>query len=425
MNVLVLGSGGREHTIAWKVSKSKALDKLFVAPGNAGTERVASNVDMNIQDFQQVKNFVLSQNINLVIVGPEQPLVDGIVDYFINDGDLHDVKILGPSKKAALLEGSKEYAKYFMKKYNIPTAASASFNKNEFEKGRAFLKTLKPPYVIKADGLAAGKGVVISETYDEAEAALKEMLIDSKFGEASEIVVIEEFLDGIECSVFALTNGRDYQILPVAKDYKRIGERDTGLNTGGMGCVSPVNFADQEFMGKVENRIVKPTIEAIYKEKLNYTGFLFFGLMNVAGDPYVVEYNVRLGDPEAQVVLPRIHNDFLQLCYNAASKKDLTERISINPDYALAVIAASGGYPQKYEKGKHIKGLQDIEDVLVFHAGTKMQNNEVITNGGRVLALTGMGKSIRQAGKKAYDAMDKVIFDKKYYRIDIGKDITD
>lgn len=425
MNVLILGSGGREHAIAWKISKSKKLNNLFVAPGNAGTAHIASNIDLSIQDFEQIKEFVIHKNVDLVIVGPEQPLVEGIVDFFINDEALSDVKILGPSKKAALLEGSKDYAKHFMKKYNIPTAASASFNKNEFEKGKAFLKTLTPPYVIKADGLAAGKGVVISRTYDEAEASLEEMLIDSKFGAASEVVVIEEFLDGTECSVFALTNGSDYRILPVAKDYKRIGDGDTGLNTGGMGCVSPVSFADDAFMKKVENQIIKPTIDAISKEQLNYTGFLFFGLMNVAGEPYVIEYNVRLGDPEAQVVLPRIQNDFLEMCYAAAAKKNQSEPINIDSAYALAVIAASGGYPQKYEKGKQIEGLKDIKDALVFHAGTRISDNEIITNGGRVLALTGMGRSVSQAGKNAYDAMGKIKFDKKYFRTDIGKDLTD
>lgn len=424
MNVLILGSGGREHAIAWKISQSKDLVNLYVAPGNAGTSDVAQNIDVSSMHFEQVKAFVLQKEIDLVIVGPEQPLVEGIVDYFAKDPELKDTLILGPSARASLLEGSKDFAKNFMKKYNIPTAAYQSFTRNQLEQGKTFLRQLNPPYVLKADGLAAGKGVLIADNIEQAEKALTDMLVDAKFGVASEVVVIEEFLNGRECSVFAITDGKDYKILPVAKDYKRIGEGDTGLNTGGMGCVSPVPFVDEKFMQKVENKVIKPTIEGIHKEELKFKGFLFFGLMNVDGEPYVIEYNIRLGDPEAQVILPRIKSDFLELCIRAAKNELAETSIGIKDEYALSVIAASGGYPEKYEKQKQISGLNADPDTLVFHAGTAKDKSDItITNGGRVLAVTAMAENINRASEKAYHTLGKIHFDKMYYRKDIGKDL--
>mgnify|MGYP000400265617 CR=1 FL=1 len=426
MNVLILGSGGREHAIAWKISKSQDLTNLYVAPGNAGTSDVAQNVDVSATDFEQVKAFVLQKEIGLVVVGPEQPLVDGIVDYFGKDPDLINTLILGPSARASLLEGSKDFAKNFMKKYNVPTAAYQSFSRDQLEQAKAFLRQLKPPYVLKADGLAAGKGVLIANDFEQAEKALTDMLVDEKFGVASEVVVIEEFLDGMECSVFAITDGTDYKILPVAKDYKRIGEGDTGLNTGGMGCVSPVPFVDEGFMQKVESKIIKPTIKGIQMENLKFNGFLFLGLMNVDGEPYVIEYNIRLGDPEAQVILPRVKSDFLELCLGAAKNELASTSIEINDEYALSVIAASGGYPEKYEKQKQISGLDEELGAMIFQAGTTKDNRNItITSGGRVLAVTAMAENIKQAREKAYHALEKIHFEKIYYRKDIGKDLLE
>jgi phosphoribosylamine--glycine ligase len=423
MNVLILGSGGREHAIAWKISQSSSLNRLFVAPGNAGTAEIAENVNLDNSDFDAVKAFVLKNEIHLIVIGPEQPLVDGITDYFRSNEELAHVQVLGPDSSAAMLEGSKDFAKDFMKRHGIPTAAYQSFGKTDVEQGRQFLDTLQPPYVLKADGLAAGKGVLILDDIDEAKQQLQEMLLNAKFGKASDKVVIEEFLDGIECSVFAITDGKDYLMLPVAKDYKRIGEGDTGLNTGGMGCVSPVDFADDSFMQKVEQRIVKPTINGLNKEDFDYRGFLFFGLMNVGGDPYVIEYNVRMGDPETQVVLPRVQGDFLQVCYGAASAELAKHDISISKKHMLAVIAASGGYPESYEKGKQISGLQNISDALVFHAGTKVSENKTLSNGGRVLAVVAEAENLGGAREKAYQEISKLHFDKIYFRKDIGNDL--
>ena len=426
MNVLILGSGGREHAIAWKIHESKSLTNLYVAPGNAGTSDIAQNINISINNFEQVKNWVLNNQINLVIVGPELPLVEGIVDYFSNDDELKNVYIMGPSAEASLLEGSKDFAKNFMRKHRIPTAGYQAFTRDRLEQGKEFLRQLNPPYVLKADGLADGKGVYIADNLDQAEETLSDMLIDAKFGNASEVVVIEEFLDGMECSVFAITDGKDYRLLPVAKDYKRIGEGDKGLNTGGMGCVSPCFYADEDFMQKVEKKVIKPTIEGIQKEGLEYNGFLFFGLMNVGGEPYMVEYNIRLGDPEAQVILPRIKSDFLDLCINAGNKKLADSSVEIKDEHAVSVIAASGGYPGKYEKKKEISGLDNDLDALVFHAGTaKDNNNTTITSGGRVLAVTALAESLNRARSKAYHEIDKIHFDKMYYRKDIGKDLLD
>ncbi len=423
MNVLVLGGGGREHAIAWKISQSNQLSNLFVAPGNAGTKLVGDNVEINPLDFEAVKKFVLDKKIALVIVGPEQPLVDGITDFFGNDLELSNIKILGPVAASALLEGSKDFAKAFMKRHKIPTAKYRSFNRNQLEAGKDFLYILKPPYVLKADGLAAGKGVLILEDIREAEKALEEMLVGSKFGKASETVVVEEYLDGMECSVFALTDGEDYVVLPVARDYKRAGEGDKGLNTGGMGCVSPAPFAGREFMDRVEERIIRPTIKGLKQEDMKYRGFLFFGLMSVEGDPYVIEYNVRLGDPESQVVLPRIESDFLKLCYAAADGRLNEYEIEISDKHALAVIAASGGYPENYEKGKEISGIDKVKNALVFHAGTRQDDKQITTSGGRVLAVTALGKDLKEAASLAYSGLENISFDEMYYRKDIGKDL--
>lgn len=426
MNVLILGSGGREHAIAWKINESQNLTNVYVAPGNAGTIDVAQNVDISIMDFQQVKTCVLEKAIDLIIIGPEQPLVDGLADYLSEDEELKNTHVLGPSARAALLEGSKDFAKNFMEKYSIPTAAYQSFTRHQLEQAKAFLRQLNPPYVLKADGLAAGKGVLIAGDIEEAQKALTDMLIDAKFGAASEVVVIEEFLEGRECSVFAITDGRDYRILPVAKDYKRIGDGDTGLNTGGMGCVSPVPFVDEAFMQKVEDRIIKPTMEGIQKEGLKFNGFLFFGLMKVEEDPYVVEYNVRLGDPEAQVILPRIQSDFLNLCIHAAKNQLAEASLEIANEHALSVIAASGGYPEKYEKQKPIYGLDTDTEAMIFQAGTAKDNEDkTVSSGGRVLAVTAMAETLKLARDKAYQAMNHIHFDKMYYRKDIGKDLME
>jgi phosphoribosylamine--glycine ligase len=423
MNVLLLGSGGREHAIAWKISQSAKLNKLFIAPGNAGTENIGQNVDLSLSDFDSIKEFVLLNNIQMIIVGPEQPLVDGIADYFQGDSDLKDITIIGPVKAGAILEGSKDFAKKFMYKYNIPTARYKSFKKGTLKDGKNFLESLKAPYVLKADGLAAGKGVIIVNDLDEAKESLEEML-SGQFGDASSTVVIEEFLDGIELSVFVITDGNSYKILPSAKDYKRIGEGDTGLNTGGMGAVSPVPFATSEFMKKVEEQIVIPTIYGLKKEKIDYKGFIFVGLIKVDDNPYVIEYNVRLGDPETEVVIPRIKSDLLDLFQNVGN--ETLEKYDLETDNrsCCTVMLVSGGYPGSYEKGKSIGGLEEITESIVFHAGTKNKAGNVKTNGGRVVAVSSYGDDYKKALQKSYTNAEKIKFEGKYCRKDIGFDLN-
>lgn len=423
MNILILGSGGREHTFAYKIAQSEHCKQLFVAPGNAGTSQIATNIALNVNDFEAIKTTVLEKNIEMLVVGPEDPLVNGIYDFFTEDDALKNVMVIGPSKRGALLEGSKERAKEFMAMHNIPTAAYESFTEESVEAGKAFLETLKPPYVLKADGLAAGKGVLILENLEEAKAELEEML-SGKFGNASQTVVIEEFLDGIELSVFVLTDGKNYKILPTAKDYKRIGEGDTGLNTGGMGAISPVPFADDELMQKIEERIVKPTVNGLQKEEIEYKGFVFIGLIKVGDEPYVIEYNVRMGDPETEVVLPRVKTDLVELFQKVAQEELSTASLEIDERSATTVMTVSGGYPEAYEKGKEITGIETIEDSIVFHAGTKEENGKVLTNGGRVIAVTSFGKDYKEALKKSYQNVEKLHFDKMYYRKDLGKDLS-
>ncbi len=423
MNVLILGSGGREHALAWKIKQSPKLSKLYIAPGNAGTASVGENIDMGISDFEKIKDFVLANNVDMLIVGPEVPLVEGIHDYFLADIQLKSIAVIGPVKNAALLEGSKDFAKDFMTKYDIPTAAYKTFRKETMNEGLAFLDTLKPPYVLKADGLAAGKGVIISESLSEAKVELKAMLSDNKFGAASDKVVIEEFLDGIELSVFVLTDGKSYKILPNAKDYKRIGEGDTGLNTGGMGSISPVPFATDEFMTKVENQIIKPTINGLSSEGIEYKGFIFFGLIKVDGNPVVIEYNVRMGDPEAESVIPRIKSDILDLFMGVTNGKLENSSIVIDERHSAAIMLVAGGYPERYKKGDPISGLDLIEDSIVFHAGTKQELDQIITNGGRVIAVTSLGKSMEEALDISYKNANKISFNRKYYREDLGDDL--
>jgi len=422
MNVLLLGSGGRENAIAWKLSRSPLLNALFIAPGNAGTADYGQNIAINPLDFEAVKTTTLKYEIDLVIVGPEEPLVRGIVDFFLNDPSLQNTPIIGPSQQGALLEGSKEFGKQFMHKYGIPTASYRSFTKEQLNEGLAYLQKLTPPIVLKADGLAAGKGVLILDDIIQAAQNLSDML-GGKFGDASSKVVIEEFLNGIEFSVFVLTDGATYQLLPIAKDYKRIGENDSGLNTGGMGAVSPVSFVDKDLLEKVKKRIIEPTIKGIGKEKINYTGFIFFGLIAVKGEPYVIEYNCRLGDPETEVVLPRIKNDLLDLLIQTTRGNLGAQSIEITEDYALTTILVSQGYPEEYEKGHEIKGIEEIDEAIVFHAGTKIESNKLITNGGRVLAITGMGGSKSEAKKISIEAAEKILYQGKYYRTDIGFDL--
>lgn len=423
MNILILGSGGREHAIALKISKSPKVNTLFVAPGNAGTSSVAKNVVVDVNDFKGIKALVLAEKINLVVVGPEDPLVNGVHDFFLNDAELKNVSVIGPEKAAAALEGSKEFAKEFMMRHAIPTAAYQSFTSENLQEGHAFLETLQPPYVLKADGLAAGKGVLILQDLDEAKAELKAMLLDSKFGDASATVVIEEFLDGIELSCFVLADGSNYKILPTAKDYKRIGEGDTGLNTGGMGAISPVPFADDILMQKIEQQIVKPTVDGLKKDNLPYKGFIFIGLIKVGDEPKVIEYNVRMGDPETEVVMPRIKNDLVDLLVATAEGKLDKIDLEIDQRTATTVMAVSGGYPEAYEKGKEITGIDSIADSLVFHAGTKLSDGKVVTNGGRVIAITSFGKDFREALHQSYQNMEKLHFDGMYYRKDLGFDL--
>lgn len=423
MTILLLGSGGREHAFAWKILQSPLCTKLFVAPGNAGTGSIATNVNLKITDFDAVKSFALSEKVEMVVVGPEDPLVKGIFDFFQNDADLKHIPVIGPSKLGAQLEGSKEFAKEFLVKHNIPTAAYDSFTKETVDAGCAFLETLQPPYVLKADGLAAGKGVLIIQELAEAKEELRNMLVHSKFGEASSKVVIEEFLDGIELSCFVLTDGKNYKILPTAKDYKRIGEADTGLNTGGMGAVSPVPFADAVLLEKIENRIVKPTIEGLQKDGIQYKGFVFIGLINVKGEPIVIEYNVRMGDPETEVVIPRLKSDLVELFLAVANEKLDEKTLEIDSQSAATIMVVSGGYPEEYVNGKLISGIETVTDSIVFHAGTKSENGKIISNGGRVLAVTSLGTNFEEAIKKSYQSIDELHFDTMYFRKDIGFDL--
>ena len=423
MNILLLGSGGREHAFAWKMTQSALCSQLFVAPGNAGTAQIATNVVMNPNDFDTVKQFVLANAIEMVVVGPEDPLVNGIYDFFKNDAALNAIPVIGPSKLGAQLEGSKEFAKEFLVKNNIPTAKYESFTSETVEKGYAFLETLSPPYVLKADGLAAGKGVVILNDLQEAKDELKAMLVDAKFGSASSKVVIEEFLDGIELSCFVLTDGKSYKILPTAKDYKRIGEGDTGLNTGGMGAISPVPFADATLVQKIEEQIVIPTINGLKNDNIEYKGFVFIGLIKVGDDPFVIEYNVRMGDPETEVVIPRIKSDLVALFQAVATEKLSDFEFELDERTAATIVVVSGGYPEEFEKGKEISGLDHNTESLVFHAGTKEENGKIVSNGGRVLAVTSFGNTFVDATKKSYQTIENLKFDKMNYRKDIGFDL--
>lgn len=423
MNILILGSGGREHTLAWKLKQSPKLAKLFTAPGNAGTAEISTNIPIGVNDFDAIKKVVLEKSIDMVIVGPEDPLVNGIHDFFLKDEDLAHIPVIGPQKAAAELEGSKEFAKKFMLRHNIPTAAYESFSADTLLEGFAFLESLDPPYVLKADGLAAGKGVVILNDLQEAKNELQSMLVDAKFGAASTTVVIEEFLSGIELSVFVLTDGKGYKVLPTAKDYKRIGEGDSGLNTGGMGAISPVPFADDAFMDKVHQRIVKPTIDGLKKDDLPYKGFIFIGLIKVGNDPKVIEYNVRMGDPETEVVVPRIKNDMVSLFEAVANQTLDAVDLEIDERTAATVMLVSGGYPGTYEKGKAITGVEEIDDSLVFHAGTMNKDGQTVTNGGRVMAITSYGKDFKEALGTSYKNIKKVGFNGMNYRKDIGFDL--
>lgn len=423
MNILIIGGGGREHTIAWKLSQSPYCKKLFVAPGNAGTLEIATNLVLKDINFKSIKQVVLEHHIEMVIVGPEDPLVNGIHDFFSEDEDLKNIIIIGPKKLASTLEGSKEFAKKFMNQYNIPTAKYQSFTAKTIEEGYSFLETMKPPYVLKADGLAAGKGVLIIDNLKEAQSELRKMLVEKKFGKASQKVVIEEFLLGVELSCFILSDGKNYLTLPMAKDYKRIGENDTGLNTGGMGAISPVPFASDEFIKKVKTRIIKPTMEGLQKSEIPFQGFLFIGLIKVGEDPFVIEYNVRMGDPETEVVFPRIKNDWVQLFKSVGNKTLNEHKLQVDPRSATTVVAVSRGYPEAYEKGKEITGIASVENSIVFHAGTQMNSGVIQTSGGRVLAVTSFGNDYKEALSKSYKSLNKISFDGIYYREDLGFDL--
>ena len=422
MNILILGSGGREHALAWKVKQSPKCGKIFIAPGNGGTHKVGTNLDLDPKNFDMVAEAIKENEIDMLIVGPEDPLVNGIVDHLRANKDFKKLRIIGPKAKGAMLEGSKEYAKEFMKKYDIPTADARTVTKDNLEETIKYMERLEPPYVLKADGLAGGKGVIITEELEEARKSLRNLIEDKKFGAASEKVLLEQFLKGIEVSFFVITDGKDYRILPEAKDYKRIGEKDTGLNTGGMGAVSPVVFADRAFKDKVNKRIIKPTIDGLKKEKIDYCGFIFFGLINVGGDPYVIEYNVRMGDPETEVVLPRIKTDFLELLVAAADKNLIDTEIEYERFTASTVMYVSRGYPEFYEKGHEIT-VGDIRTVLPFHAGTVMKDGKLVTNGGRVIALTGLGKNLGEALSKSYAGGQEINWEGKRFRGDIGFDL--
>jgi len=424
MNILLLGSGGREHAFAWKIAQSPKCDQLFVAPGNAGTAQIATNLSIGVADFEKIKEAVLHHKINLLVVGPEEPLVKGLVDFLAQDEKTRNLPVVGPSKLGATLEGSKDFSKRFMQRHQIPTAAYETFDANQIEEGLAYLEKQNLPIVLKADGLAAGKGVLICQTLEEAKDSLKEMLLDQKFGEASAKVVVEEFLTGIELSVFVATDGKSYRILPEAKDYKRIGEGDTGLNTGGMGAVSPVIFADQEFMSLVEDQIVKPTIAGLAIEDIPYKGFLFIGLMNTAGKPYVIEYNVRMGDPETEAVLPRIESDFLDLLWAIGTENLKDYSLEISPDYATTVVMVSGGYPGSYQKGHPISLPDDAQNAIIFHAGTgRKETGELTNQGGRVIAVTGRGKDLDESLQNTFQTVNKISWKDQYFRKDIGQDI--
>jgi len=423
MNVLVLGSGGREHSVITSFTSSKLVNKIYALPGNGGTSTIATNIQGDVNDFKKIKEEVINNNISLVFVGPEDPIVNGIYDFFKSDNSLKNIKIIAPSKLAGQLEGSKEFAKKFMERYNIPTAKHGTFTKDNIDQSDAFLESMNPPYVLKADGLAAGKGVLIIDNLQNAKDELRSMILDKKFGDSSSKVVIEEFLDGIELSCFVLTDGKNYKTLPFAKDYKKIGEGDTGLNTGGMGAISPVPFLDNKFLEKIEERIIKPTIHGIKKENMEYMGVVFIGLIKVGQDPYVIEYNVRMGDPETEVVFPRIKNDLLDLFNSMGSTEFEDIKLQIDDRHAATIIMVSGGYPLDYEKNKIISGLTEETDSIIFHAGTKKVDDNFLTNGGRVIAVTSLSENYKDAVKSSYDQIKKISFDQAYFRQDIGFDL--